>query len=118
MALVCAAPLPRERNGFAWVPSYPGATLVTTRTTRNGDQITYRCEFHVKGDGATVRGFFEKKLKAAGFNVMGKGGITGHGWDLRADNADGTRTIDVSGTAQREGASIGVTARMVMRAEK
>lgn len=118
IALACAAPRPREQKRFAWVPSYKGAELIATGTTRNGDQLNYKCEFHVKDNGAAVRGFFEKKLKAAGFNVVGKAGITGNSWDLRADDPDGTRTVDVSGNAQTEGVKIGVTARMVLRRAK
>lgn len=115
IALACVAPLAGEQKGFAWVPSYPGAKLIATATTRNGDQLIYKCEFHVNENGASVRSFFEQKLKAAGFNVIGKGGPPGNSWDVRADNPDGTRTIDVSGNAQTEGVKIGVTARMLLR---
>lgn len=116
LALASAAPQPREQNRFAWVPSYPGAKLLYTRTTRDRNQLTRRSEFDVHAQTATVRRFFEDQLKAAGFNIMGKGGVTGHGWDLRADHPGGTRTIDISGNAQSEGVHVGVTARMLLRA--
>jgi len=117
-ALVCASPQPPEQNEFAWVPSYPAAENSATRTLRDGDQLTCQRKFHVKDQGAAVRAFFEKELKAAGFDVMGKGGITGKNWDLRADNADGTRSIDISGNGQTDGANITVTARMALHSKK
>lgn len=117
IGLAYAAPAPREENRFAWVPSYKGAELISAGTTRNGDQLIYKCESRAKDDGAIVRRFFENKLKAAGFTVIGKGGVTGNSWDLRADDPGGTRTIDVSGNAQAGGVRIGVTARMVLRGD-
>ena len=118
IVLAATAPLPGKQNRFAWVPAYPGAELIATHTTRNGGQLIYKGEFHAKDDGATVRAFFESKLKAAGFDVIGKGGLTGNSWDLRADDPNGMRTIDVSGNAQTQGVRIGVTARVALGAKK
>jgi len=95
---------------FAWVPSYPSAYGLTSRTARTGGQLTYNCEFHAKDVGAAVRAFYERKLKAAGFHLIGKGGITGNSWDLYGENPDGTLTIDLGGDAETEGTKVRITA--------
>jgi hypothetical protein len=114
VGLAFAGAPPETHNWFAWVPSYPGAQVVASRTIQNGDQLTYKCEFHVKDNGATVRNFYEKKLRAAGFKIIGKGGITRNSWDLYGESPDGTRTIDLGGDAQSEGVNVRVTARRAL----
>ncbi len=113
LALVCAAPLQAD-NPFAWVPSYPGARILTTSTTRGDGQLVYKFTFHTGDSGAAVRKFYEDKLKVAGFNVIGKGGITGNSWDLYGDSADGTKRIDINGNARPKGVDVGVTARAAL----
>jgi hypothetical protein len=109
--LAFAGAPPLDQNRFAWVPPYPGAQIVASSTTENDHQLTYKCELHMKDSGAVVRSFYETKLKAAGFNVIGKGGITGNSWDLYGESPDGMRTIDLSGDAQLQGANVRITAR-------
>lgn len=121
ICIACAILLPvialaaaHHQNQFAWVPSYPGAQVTSSRTANDGHQLTYKIEFHVKDDGAAVRSFYEKKLTAAGFHVIGKAGATGNGWDLYADSPDGTRTVDLSGDAQSQGVNVRITARRIV----
>ena len=97
---------------FAWIPAYPGARLEDIRTIQNHDQLAYGYHFQVKDEGAAVRKFYESKLRNAGFTVIGKGGVTGKSWDLYAENADLTRSIDVNGNALPEGVSVGVLAKV------
>jgi len=100
----------KPASPFAWVPSYPSAYGLTTRTARTGGQLTYNCEFHTKDNGAAVRAFYENKLQDAGFHLIGKGGITGNSWDLYGENPDGTLTIDLGGDAETEGTKVRITA--------
>lgn len=97
-------------SAFAWVPTYPGARISPGTTTRSGSQLIYKFTFHTADSGAKVWSFYQEKLKAAGFHVIGKAGVTGNSWDLFADRPDGAN-IDLNATAQESGADVRITAR-------
>lgn len=63
------------------LPLYPGATVGTSGTVTNGDEVTYTAEILFKDDIAKVADFYQQALEDRGIAEVGRIESTGEGED-------------------------------------
>lgn len=63
------------------LPLYPGATVTTSGTVKNGDQVTYTADIAFEGDMAEVADFYQQALEDRGITEVGRMESTGEGED-------------------------------------
>jgi hypothetical protein len=105
------APSSEGSNHFAWLPSYPGATLENITTKQTHEQLSYGYSFHTADDFKQVLAFYRDRLQSAGFKVdVNDAGE--RGGDLHATADGDSRSFDAiaSKTLQGAGTEVGVTA--------
>jgi hypothetical protein len=103
------APSSEGGNKFAWVPSYPGATISNIRTKMTRGELSYGFSFVTPDASEKVLAFYQSQLRAAGFKVDVKGSGDAGG-QLHAEDSDGKRSFDLTAGKAAEGAEAGVLA--------
>jgi hypothetical protein len=102
------APSSEAGNKFAWVPSYPGATISDIRTKMTRGELSYGFSFHTPDDTEKILSFYQSQLQAAAFKVDVKRGDAGG--QLHAEDSGGKRSFDMTAGKTAEGTEAGVLA--------
>jgi hypothetical protein len=102
------APSSEGTNRFAWVPSYPGATISDIRTKMTRGELSYGFAFHTPDASEKILSFYQSRLQALGFKVDVKRGDAGG--QLHAENSDGKRSFDLTAAKAAEGTEAGALA--------
>jgi len=102
------APSSEGANRFAWVPSYPGATISGIRTKMTRGELSYGFSFVTPDGNEKILAFYQSQLQAAGFKVDVKRGDAGG--QVHAEDSDGKRSFDLTAGKVTEGTEAGVMA--------
>ena len=96
-------------GSFAWIPRYPGATVVNIRTHETEKELTYGLEFTSADQPADIASYFERGLKGAGFTTK-TSQPSATETNLHGESANPKRTIDVGIDKVQNGSYVTVTA--------
>jgi hypothetical protein len=105
------APSSEGSNHFAWIPSYPGATVENITTKQTHDQLSYGYNFRTADDFKQVLAFYGERLQSAGFKAeINNSGE--RGGDLHAAMDASGRSFDAiaAKVLQGTGTEVGITA--------
>lgn len=102
------APSSEGTNRFAWVPSYPGATISDIRTKMTRGELSYGFAFRTPDGSEKILSFYQSQLQAAGFKVDVKRGDVGG--QLHAEDSDGKRSFDLTAGKANAGTEAGALA--------
>jgi hypothetical protein len=102
------APSSEGTNRFAWVPSYPGATISDIRTKMTRGELSYGFAFHTPDGSEKILSFYQSQLQAVGFHVDVKPGDAGG--QLHAEDSEGRRSFDLTAGKAAEGTEAGALA--------
>jgi len=102
------APSSEAGNKFAWVPSYPGATISDIRTKMTRGELSYGFSFHTPDASEKILSFYQSQLQAAAFKVDVKRGDAGG--QLHAEDSGGQRSLDLTAGKVADGTEAGVLA--------
>jgi hypothetical protein len=102
------APSSEAGNRFAWVPSYPGATISDIRTKMTRGELSYGFSFRTPDANEKILSFYQSQLQAAAFKVDVKRGDAGG--QLHAEDSGGMRSFDMTAGQVAEGTEAGVLA--------
>jgi hypothetical protein len=103
------APSSEAGNRFAWVPSYPGATISDIRTKMSRGELSYGFAFRTPDGSEKILSFYQSQLQAGGFKVDVKrsGDVGGQ---LHAEDSGGKRSFDLMAGKAPEGTEAGALA--------
>ena len=102
------APSSEAGNKFAWVPSYPGATISDIRTKMSRGELSYGFSFRTPDATEKILSFYQGQLQAAAFKVDVKRGDAGG--QLHAEDPGGERSFDLTVGKVADGTEAGVLA--------
>ena len=103
------SPSSEGNASFAWIPRYPGATVVDIRTRESEADLTYGLEF-VSADAPTdIVQYFERALRRAAFTVTTRNPSVDE-TNIHAESADGKNVLDVGVDKVPSGARVSVAA--------
>jgi hypothetical protein len=103
------APSSEGSKTFAWVPSYPGATISNIRTKMTRGELSYGFSFVTPDGSEKILSFYQRQLQGAGFKVDVKGSGEAGG-QLHAEDSGGKRSFDLTAGKAAEGTEAGALA--------
>jgi hypothetical protein len=104
-----SSPSAEGASSFAWIPRYPGATLLNIRSQQTAALLTYGFEFQTADAPASVAEFFDQRLRAAALSLTTRS-PGAEETNLHGESSDGKRQIDVGIEKAPAGSTVIVTA--------
>jgi hypothetical protein len=81
-------------GSFAWIPHYPGATVLNIRTKENENVLSYGLDFQSADAPGDIASYFDRGLRGAGLSVQTRTPSRDES-DLHAETSDKKRTVDI-----------------------
>ena len=97
-------------GSFAWIPRYPGASVIDIRTKENENVLTYGLDFQSTDAPADIASYFDRGLRGAGLSVQTRNPSTTES-DLHGETSDKKRIIDVGIDKTPTGSRVTVSAQ-------
>jgi hypothetical protein len=96
-------------GSFAWIPRYPGASVINIRTKENESVLSYGLDFQSSDAPADIASYFDRGLRGAGLTVQTRNPSADES-NLHAESSDKKRTIDVGIDKTPTGSRVTVSA--------
>ena len=96
-------------GSFAWIPRYPGATVMNIRTHETEKELTYGLEFSSADAPADIVSYYERGLRGAGFTTK-TNQPSATETNLHGESTSPKRTIDVGVDKVQNGSYVTVSA--------